>query len=259
MSHPYQRLFRTPSLKQAYLSVLLSAIPLGTITLALILSVESWTGSLPLAGSITALFTLGNAIGLTVQGILIDRLGDRIVVLTAGLISGLTLGLVAIFGDSLTYNLLGVTVLISGVSVPAITTAVRRSLPLLTEDPAIRSAGYAALSVVFRLAFAIGPLLVSLAVSGDWPRHHRVAGGGGHDRERCGNLRLRRPSPAPSPDGTQRSSTRYQHAAAAAGAVRGGRVHRRGNRHDDGRGPRCDSSRRARGRRRRRVRGQHGG
>jgi hypothetical protein len=28
MSHPYQLLFRTPSLKQAYLSVLLSAIPL---------------------------------------------------------------------------------------------------------------------------------------------------------------------------------------------------------------------------------------
>lgn len=164
MSHPYQLLFRTPSLKQAYLSVLLSAIPLGTITLALVLSVESWTGSLALAGSITALFTLGNAIGLTVQGVLIDRLGDRIVIVTAGLISGLTLGTVAVVGDGLNYNLLGVTVLSAGVSVPAITTAIRRSLPLLTDDPATRSAGYAALSVVFQLAFAVGPFLVSLAV-----------------------------------------------------------------------------------------------
>ena len=164
VSHPYQLLFRTPSLKQAYLSVLLSAIPLGTITLALILSVEAWTGSLSLAGSITALFTLGNAIGLTVQGVLIDRLGDRTVVVTAGLLSGLTLGTVALFGDSFSTILLGVSVLIAGVSVPAITTAVRRSLPLLTTDPAVRSAGYAALSVAFQLAFAVGPLLVSLAV-----------------------------------------------------------------------------------------------
>lgn len=35
MSGAYQLLSRTPSLKQAYLSVRLSAIPLGTITLAL--------------------------------------------------------------------------------------------------------------------------------------------------------------------------------------------------------------------------------
>ena len=239
--------------------MLLSAIPLGTITLALILSVESWTGSLPLAGSITALFTLGNAIGLTVQGILIDRLGDRIVVLTAGLISGLTLGLVAIFGDSLTYNLLGVTVLISGVSVPAITTAVRRSLPLLTEDPAIRSAGYAALSVVFRLAFAIGPLLVSLAVLATGRATTALLVAAVMIVSAAAIFAFAVPAQRPARTGpraaqpgisTLRPLLALYGVAACTGA---------GNRHDDGRGPRCDSSRRARGRRRRRVRGQHGG
>lgn len=164
MSHPYQLLFRTPTLKVAYLSVLLSAIPLGTTTLGLVLSVQSWTGSLSLAGSITALFTLGNAIGLTLQGVLIDRLGDRAVVLTAGLVSGLALGTVALAGGGLGPGLLGGLVLLAGLGVPAITTAVRRLLPLLTDDPTIRSAGYAALSVIFQLAFAVGPLLVTLAV-----------------------------------------------------------------------------------------------
>ena len=70
----------------------MSAIPLGTITLGLVLSVESCTGSLSLAGTITALFTFGNAVGLTVQGALIDHLGDRVVVLTTGLIVGLLWG-----------------------------------------------------------------------------------------------------------------------------------------------------------------------
>ena len=84
--------------------------------------------------------------------------------MTAGLIGGLTLGAAAVLGDNMTNVVMGVTVLVAGVSVPAITTAVRRSLPLLTDDPAVRSAGYAALSVAFQLAFAVGPLLVSLAV-----------------------------------------------------------------------------------------------
>ena len=164
MSHPYQLLFRTPSLKLAYLSVLLSAIPLGTITLGLVLSVEAWTGSLSIAGSITALFTLGNAVGLTAQGLLLDRLGDRLVIVAAGVVSGSALGMVAVAGPSLAPLPLSVLVFLAGLSVPAITTAVRRSLPLLTDDPAVRSAGYAALSVMFQVAFTVGPLLVSLAV-----------------------------------------------------------------------------------------------
>lgn len=164
VSHPYQLLFRTPALKLAFLSVLLSSIPLGTITLGLVLSIQSWTGSLSLAGTITSLFSLGNAVGLTVQGALIDRFGDRIVILLAGLLSGLSLGTLGLFGSGLQSALLGGLVLIAGLTIPAITTAVRRSLPVLVTDPATRSAGYAALSVVFQLAFAVGPLLVSLAV-----------------------------------------------------------------------------------------------
>jgi MFS family permease len=164
VSHPYQLLFRTRSIRFAYVSVLLSAVPLGTITLGLVLSVESWTGSLSLAGSITALFTLGNAIGLTVQGRLIDHLGHRLVVLSAGLVCGLTLSMVALTGDRLRPRMVAALALLAGLAIPAITTAVRRSLPKLINDPTTRSAGYAVLSVMFQLAFAIGPLLVSLAV-----------------------------------------------------------------------------------------------
>lgn len=164
VSHPYQLLLRVPSAKPALLSVLLSAVPLGTITLGLLLSVQAWTGSLALAGSITSLFTLGNAIGLAIQGALIDRFDERIVVPVAGLISGSALVLLGTIGDTARPELLAGLSLIAGVTVPAITTAVRRLLPRLVEDEATRSAGYAVLSVMFQLAFAVGPLLVSLAL-----------------------------------------------------------------------------------------------
>jgi hypothetical protein len=97
VSHHPSNCFRNPSLRPGYRSVLLSAIPLGTITLGLVLSVESWTGSLSVAGLITALFTLGN-LGQTAQGLLIDR----VVVVAAGLVSGSALGMVALAGQSLT-------------------------------------------------------------------------------------------------------------------------------------------------------------
>ena len=59
---------------------------------------------------------------------LIDRLGDRFVVVAAGLlVSGSALGMVALAGQSFTPLPLGVLVLLAGLSIPAITTAVRPS------------------------------------------------------------------------------------------------------------------------------------
>lgn len=162
--YSYSLLFRTRSIMGAYLSVLLSAVPLGMITLGLVLSVQAWTGSLALAGSITAMFTFGNAVGLAVQGALLDRAGDRVVVLVTGLVSGTSLAVVAAMGSRLPPLPLGALVLVTGLAVPAITAAVRRRLPVLVADPTARSAGYAMLSVIFQLAFAVGPLLVSLGI-----------------------------------------------------------------------------------------------
>lgn len=139
-SHPYADLLQHAGLRTAYLAVGLSALPLGMINLAVILCVQRWTGSLTVAGWLSGAFTLGNAAGLSIQGRLLDRHGPhRLLRLAVGLV-------------------------VAGLSVPAVTTAVRGRLPQVVADPVIRTAGYALLSVLFQVAVTVGPLLVSLSL-----------------------------------------------------------------------------------------------
>lgn len=164
--HPYLALLRTPRLTTAYLAVGLSALPLGMINLAVVVSVHRWTGSLALAGWLSGAFTAANAIGLALQGRLLDRFGTVRVIRVAAAGSGTALAAAVVTGTRAPANvlLLAVWLVLAGIGVPAITTAVRGRLPQELADPAHRTAGYALLSVLFQIAITVGPLLVSVGV-----------------------------------------------------------------------------------------------
>lgn len=164
-SHPYADLLRMRRLRTAYLAVGLSALPLGMINLAVVLCVQRWTGSLSLAGWLSGAFTLGNAAGLSIQGRMLDRYGAHWLLRWAGMISAAGLGVAVLAGSAgAAPAVLGIGLVIAGVSVPAVTTAVRGRLPQLITDPTARTAGYAMLSVLFQVAVTVGPLLVSLSL-----------------------------------------------------------------------------------------------
>lgn len=143
----------------------LSAVPLGMLSLTIVLSVQEWTGTLSTAGSISALFGAGNAIGLSVQGPLMDRVGSRRIVIAAGgtcTAALLGFGVTGSFGGPLW--IAAVMAGVAGVSVPAITTAVRAWLSYVLVDESLRSTSYALLSALFQGAVTIGPVLVSLSL-----------------------------------------------------------------------------------------------
>jgi MFS family permease len=134
--------------------------------LAIILSVQHWTGSLQLAGLLAGVFSAGNAVGLLVQGRLLGSWSPALVIMITGLVSAVGFALLIMTGYAgATPMIMIVLVAICGVTVPAITTAVRAWLPLVVPDNAGRTAGYALLAVLFQGAILIGPLLVSLAVA----------------------------------------------------------------------------------------------
>ena len=164
-SRSYATLLRVPRLPTAYLAVGLSALPLGMINLAVILCTQRWTGSLTLAGWLSGAFTLGNAAGLSVQGRLLDRYGAHHVLRWAGATSAAGLGAVVLAGFvGAAPAVLAVALAVAGLSVPAVTTAVRGRLPQVVTDSTTRTAGYALLSVLFQVAITVGPLLVSLSL-----------------------------------------------------------------------------------------------
>lgn len=161
----YLTLLRTPAVASRLAATFLSATALGMLSLTLVLCAHRWTGSTALAGVASGLFSLGNAVGLVVQGQLLDRYPVRRVVIGAGVTCGATLlGLVA---AGLARWPVGWVLLLSwltGVSVPAVTAAVRAWLPTVLASTDLRDAAYALLAVVFQSALAAGPVLVSLCV-----------------------------------------------------------------------------------------------
>lgn len=159
----YSPVLRTRQVKPRLAAVFLSAVPLGMLSLTIVLCVQEWAGGLRAAGLISGLFGLANAVGLCVQGPLIDRCGARPVVMTAGgmcTVALLSFGAVGLFGGSLW--IVAAMAAIAGVSVPAITTSVRSWLPEVLSEESDRGASYALLSALFRAAVTVGPALVSV-------------------------------------------------------------------------------------------------
>ena len=158
----YARVIRTPGVLPALLSVYAGALPFGILNLALLLFVERRTGSIEAGGVVIAGFGLGNAVGLVVQGRLLDRGAPRWTIGGAGLLCTCMLVASALCAPpGLPTPLYVALVGVAGATVPAVTTFVRSSLPALVADASQRASAYALLAVLFQAAVATGPLLVS--------------------------------------------------------------------------------------------------
>ena len=135
MLEPYRTLWSTPAVPTALTAVFVSALPIGMAGLAIILSVQQWTGSLPLAGLLAGVFSAGNAAGLLLQGRVLGSWNPALVIMVTGLVSAVGFALLIMTGYAgATPMIMVVLVAICGVTIPAITTAVRAWLPLVVSD-----------------------------------------------------------------------------------------------------------------------------
>ena len=165
MARRYATVLRITAIPSRLAATFLSAGVLGMLSLTLVLCMRQWTGSTALAGVASGLFSFGNAIGLVVQGRLLDRYAARRVVIGAGATCGATLlGLVAAGLSRWPVGWVLLLCLLAGASVPAVTAAVRAWLPTVLDSTDLRGAAYALLAVVFQTALAAGPIVVSLCV-----------------------------------------------------------------------------------------------
>ena len=158
----YVRVLRIPALRVPLVATAVGALPLGMLGLGLLLYVHSLTGSLGDAGLATGSFGVGNALGLTVQGRLIDRFGPRVVIAPAGVACAVWTGLLVIGApraDSMAFTV--ALAAAAGASVPATTSIMRVLLAEPIVPAGARPAGYALLAVLFQLALLAGPLVAS--------------------------------------------------------------------------------------------------
>jgi MFS family permease len=166
---PFLRTLRVRDARLPMLGAFLGALPIGMLSLGVLLLVQATTGSFRSAGAAAAALSIGNAAGLAVQGRLIDRWGQTRV-LTAGAVV-CPAALVAVVVTAVHAGPLSLVVAwtaLAGASIPATTTSMRVLWPRLELDPQLRVTAYALLATQFQIALVAGPLLVSglLVVSG---------------------------------------------------------------------------------------------
>ncbi|MFI7274543.1 MFS transporter [Streptomyces sp. NPDC049879] len=172
------RILGIPCLRVPFLAVVMGALPLGMLGLGLLLYARERTGSLAVGGLAAAAFGLGNAVGLGVQGGLIDRHGQGRVLSVAG-VACAAWGVLAVAVTPVV-SWPGFVVVAGagmGACVPATTGCMRVLLAGSVGDGAARTAGYALLAVLFQLAVLTGPLLTALLVAVAGPGAALSAGG----------------------------------------------------------------------------------
>lgn len=163
MLHSYRSVLTTPGVLIPLLASFAGAALIGMLNLAVLLAVRLQTGSFPLAGVVVAALGVGNAIGIVIQGGLIDRHGQTPVLISASAACMAALfGLVVMLASRshLEAILVGLA-FVAGAAVPATPSSIRVLVADLITEPHIRVSGYALIAVTFTLAGVIAPMLVS--------------------------------------------------------------------------------------------------
>jgi MFS family permease len=160
----YGEVLRVPHVGALVAATLLARFPIGINALALILYLRGQTGSYAVAGVVAGGLAAGSGIGAPVQGRLVDRFGQRRVLVPLAFVHAAALGSVVGLAElgAPTPALLACS-LAAGFAIPP-TSAVLRSMwpALLAERPTLVTAAYALDSVMTELIFILGPLLTAL-------------------------------------------------------------------------------------------------
>ncbi|MEV0276061.1 MFS transporter [Streptomyces sp. NPDC050610] len=164
MAAGYGDLLRTRHAARLLCGTLVGRLPNATATLAIVLFARAEGGGYGLAGALTAVYGVGNAIGQPLLGRAVDLYGQPKVMLPASVLSALSVVVFTVCGLS-PLPLAFVAMLLAGFFTPPLEGGLRALWPsVLKRDDRIHAA-YALDAVAQEVMFAVGPLLVTLLVA----------------------------------------------------------------------------------------------
>src|SRR5688500_5122040 len=162
----YAALLEPRELRLTIAASMIGRLPIGITGLAILLLVQSATGSFARGGAATACYVVGLATVAPALGRLIDRTGRRLTLMACGLAFPAALvGLVAVVHDHAHPLLILAFAAAAGATFPPITVCMRTYLRQRLGEDALLSAAYSLESVLIELIFIVGPMLVALFVA----------------------------------------------------------------------------------------------
>ena len=162
----YARVLRAPHVRALVVSSVLARMPIGMVSLALVLYVDQLTGSFASAGVVTASFAIAAGVGSPLQGRLVDRHGQSRVLVPCVLVhAGAILGVVALGETGAPVGALAAVAAVSGAGTPPVGAALRALWPDLLDDDALMGAAYALDSILVEAFYGLGPLVTAGVVA----------------------------------------------------------------------------------------------
>jgi len=163
----YAAVLRAPHVAALITATLLARFPIGINALAIILYLRAERGSFAVAGAVAGALAAGAGVGAPVQGRLVDRFGQRRVLVPLGLLHAAALG--AIVGTAslgAPAVVLALCGFLAGFAIPPTSSVLRSMWPaLLREQPELIPSAYALDSVLIELIFVLGPLLTAVVAT----------------------------------------------------------------------------------------------
>ena len=154
----------TPEVPTLLSTSMIGRLPTAMATLAVLLLVRGDGGDYTLAGALAALFTAGTSVGQPALARLVDRRGQRTVLLAAALISALGFVVLAISGaDHALVSAVAATV--AGLATPPLEPCLRSLWPHVVTGASVLRAAFSLDVGLQELIFVVGPLLAVAAVT----------------------------------------------------------------------------------------------
>ena len=170
MLKTYRSLLTVPEARAFVLAGFVARLSISMRALGCVLMVSGLTGSYGLAGAVAAAMLLGEAMAAPRLGRLVDRYGQRLVLLASLAVhSAGTLALVLSAQLSGPAWMLFATAALSGAAALPVGSLVRARWSALVGDSPDLNAAFALESTLDELVFVLGPILVSALALGVFP------------------------------------------------------------------------------------------
>jgi MFS family permease len=158
----YAALARTPGVLGVFASQVFARVPIGMLSLAVLLHVQAETGSYAIAGAVVAFVSIGEAVAMPMTARLVGRAGRTATLSIAGALNAAALVLLALTGDSPALAMLLGAVI--GASVPPLMPVVRALYPRMVSGDAVRAL-FALDTTAQEVCWVVGPLAATVLAS----------------------------------------------------------------------------------------------
>jgi MFS family permease len=158
----YREFLRHPDVAAIFAVALFTRLPLGTLTLSLLLYVRALTGTFATAGAAVGAYLAASAATAPFLGRWIDRRGPRGALAATGLVSPLAL-FVLLHAEALGLSSAAIvaTAALAGAFAPPITVLTRTVWRHRFDTERDRLTAFALDAVLIELSFTLGPLLIA--------------------------------------------------------------------------------------------------